>query len=86
MRIKFSDIPTYVTWNPEGKWLGRVDPQCVESRRESRAFNHGNNSRSTAKVYCLQYTTDESATDDALMYELVAHFQLALSGEMGEAR
>src|SRR5882757_439492 len=71
---------------PGRKRFRRVNPQCVESRRERGSLNHGDNSRSTAKIYCLLDTTDEPATDNALMDELVAHFQLSLGCQMRQAR
>src|SRR3569832_141407 len=77
----FRHIP-YVTWKslaisanklrlgylePGRKRIGRVDPQCVETRRKRRALNHWNNSLRTAQVYCLQDPTDETTADDALV-------------------
>src|SRR6266702_306788 len=71
---------------PRRKRFRRDDPQCVESRRESGAFNQWNNSWRTAKVYCLLDTTDEPAADDAFVDELVAHFELAPGRQVGEPR
>src|SRR5262249_22794429 len=87
VRIRFSDISFMSHYlEPGRKRFGRIDPQCVESRCERRAFYHGNNSLRTAQVHCLQDATDKSATNNALMDKLAANFQFPTAKQMGESR